>query len=243
MNLQFFIWVSKSLHYWTIFPFLVRVSARGNPLEKTIVLCIFKAIVHYFFSCSGNFHPLHLRLPAKEVYSFFKSWFLSRQRAVVLFRRRRHCLKPKSFWSSFFKILRNLSCLFSLFPRILSAAVGFLVYKWNSYHPKVSSLLCLFTFILVVILSVWNKIGVPSDRLLFWIRRKRLVWRNKSFQLCQLQCEINYFFYNHTLEKFAMNRVWIQNRRLETSILCFLPLLNRNLPNLRNRSYTEFPSL
>lgn len=93
-----------------------------------------------------------------------------------------------------FKILRNLSCLFSLFPRILSAAVGFLVYKWNSYHPKVSSLLCLFTFILVVILSVWNKIGVPSDRLLFWIRRKRLVWRNKSFQLCQLQCEINYFF-------------------------------------------------
>lgn len=142
-----------------------------------------------------------------------------------------------------FKILRNLSCLFSLFPRILSAAVGFLVYKWNSYHPKVSSLLCLFTFILVVILSVWNKIGVPSDRLLFWIRRKRLVWRNKSFQLCQLQCEINYFFYNHTLEKFVMNRAWIQNRRLETSILCFLPLLNRNFPNLRNRSYAEFPSV
>lgn len=51
------------------------------------------------------------------------------------------------------------------------------------------------------------------------------------------------FFYNHTLEKSAMNRVWIQNRRLETSILCFLPLLNRNFPNLRNRSYAEFPSL
>ena len=112
MNLQFFIWVSKSLHYWTIFPFLVRVSARGNPLEKTIVLCIFKAIVHYFFSCSWNFHPLHLRLPAKEVYSFFESWFLSRQRAVVLFRRRRHCLNPKSCRISFYKGKNNQESIF-----------------------------------------------------------------------------------------------------------------------------------
>lgn len=142
-----------------------------------------------------------------------------------------------------FKILRNLSCLFSLFPRILSAAVGFLVYKWNSYHPKVSSLLCLFTFILVVILSVWNKIGVPSDRLLFWIRRKRWSDETKASSYVSYNAKLIIFFYNHTLEKFAMNRVWIQNRRLETSILCFLPLLNRNFPNLRNRSYAEFPSL
>ena len=123
MNLQFFIWVSKSLHYWTIFPFLVRVSARGNPLEKTIVLCIFKAIVHYFFSCSGNFHPLHLRLPTKEVYSFFKSWFLSRQRAVVLFRRRRHCLNPKSCRSSFYKGKNNQESIFftDWFTSVLTA--------------------------------------------------------------------------------------------------------------------------
>lgn len=93
-----------------------------------------------------------------------------------------------------FKILRNLSCLFSLFPRILSAAVGFLVYKWNSYHPKVSSLLCLFTFILVVILSVWNKIGVPSDRLLFWIRRKRWSDETKASSYVSYNAKLIIFF-------------------------------------------------